>query len=276
MRKLVNSRWGIFFCSVLWVAGSGCARDPQCENNSEDCANSDSDGTGTDSDSEESGDTCPLGAEGCPCTAGGFCDGALVCLSNLCVDPTGDGDGDPGDGDGDGEPGDGDGDPGDGDGDGDPGDGDGDGDPGDGDGDPGDGDGDPGDGDGDPGEELPKIGDSCNPIFEIFHCVPELDAQAGTPLICSQATMQLEATNLFATVCDGLCPPGSSNPINRCAGYGHPANCLCEPNAPEPCNDDNLGCTGNNYIKLCHQGAVVIGQCNNCTMTPGGYYSCSR
>ena len=97
----------------------------------------------TTTTSTETGDSCPIGAEGCPCTDGGACDAGLVCLSNLCVDPasgsgsnsgTGDGDGDTsGDGDGDPTTGDGDGDPTTGDGDGDPtttGDGDGDGMPG--------------------------------------------------------------------------------------------------------------------------------------------------
>ena len=29
---------------------------------------------------------CPVGSAGCPCTAGGGCDGELTCLSNACVD----------------------------------------------------------------------------------------------------------------------------------------------------------------------------------------------
>jgi len=31
-------------------------------------------------------DDCPLGSESCPCTAGGGCDGELVCASQTCVD----------------------------------------------------------------------------------------------------------------------------------------------------------------------------------------------
>lgn len=190
-----------------------------------------------------------------------------------CSELVGDGDGDP---TGDGDPsGDGDGDP---TGDGDPS-GDGDGDPtGDGDGDPtGDGDGDPsGDGDGDPGEDLPQVGDSCDPFNTNFHCVPELDAQAGSPLFCGLVSMELEETSQWQFSCTGLCPLGSSDPIDGCAGYGHPARCLCEPDMPEACVDATLGCTGDGLIKLCHAGTVVIAQCNNCTMTPGGYYSCTR
>ncbi len=30
---------------------------------------------------------CAIGAEGCPCTAGGACDDGLRCFSNLCVEP---------------------------------------------------------------------------------------------------------------------------------------------------------------------------------------------
>lgn len=30
---------------------------------------------------------CPIGSEKCPCTDGGSCDGDLVCLSDLCVNP---------------------------------------------------------------------------------------------------------------------------------------------------------------------------------------------
>ena len=63
---------------------------------------------------------CPVGAEGCACTSGGSCDAGLVCVADTCTPDSGDGDGDgdpTGDGDGDGDPtGDGDGD-----GDGDPG-----------------------------------------------------------------------------------------------------------------------------------------------------------
>lgn len=30
---------------------------------------------------------CPIGSEKCPCTDGGSCDGSLVCLSDICVNP---------------------------------------------------------------------------------------------------------------------------------------------------------------------------------------------
>ena len=44
--------------------------------------------------------SCPVGSEGCPCTTGGGCDGALVCASNVCVrlgaDADADADGDAG------------------------------------------------------------------------------------------------------------------------------------------------------------------------------------
>jgi hypothetical protein len=195
-----------------------------------------------------------------------------------CAEIGGDGDGDPS-GDGDGDPsGDGDGDPS-GDGDGDPS-GDGDGDPsGDGDGDPsGDGDGDPsGDGDGDP-EEVPEVGDSC-PNVSTFYCSPRPDGEAGVPLLCSQTTMQLTmASNLWLTVgcAADFCPEGSSNPVDGCAGFGQPANCLCELDNAEACAGATLGCTGDGFIRLCYAGTVVTGECNNCQMTPGGYYSCTR
>ena len=37
----------------------------------------------TNTSGTETGDSCPIGAEGCPCTDGGACDAGLVCLSNL-------------------------------------------------------------------------------------------------------------------------------------------------------------------------------------------------
>ncbi|MCA9650729.1 MAG: VWA domain-containing protein [Myxococcales bacterium] len=43
---------------------------------------------------DDTGGTCPIGAETCPCTQGGFCDEGLECRSGLCVE------GDPDDGPG--------------------------------------------------------------------------------------------------------------------------------------------------------------------------------
>jgi hypothetical protein len=40
-------------------------------------------GSGSGSDSDSSG--CPIGAAGCPCTAGGGCDRGLHCSSDACV-----------------------------------------------------------------------------------------------------------------------------------------------------------------------------------------------
>jgi uncharacterized delta-60 repeat protein len=48
-------------------------------------------GVGCNGDKDAGGDECPVGSEGCPCTAGGACDAGLTCLSNTCVD-AGDGD----------------------------------------------------------------------------------------------------------------------------------------------------------------------------------------
>lgn len=50
---------------------------------------------GCPSGDDGSGDgDCSVGAERCPCTAGGACDGELACLSNICVVLPGAGDGD--------------------------------------------------------------------------------------------------------------------------------------------------------------------------------------
>jgi hypothetical protein len=43
---------------------------------------------------DDGGNTCPVGSEGCPCTSGGSCDGALVCASNVCVNLGADADAD--------------------------------------------------------------------------------------------------------------------------------------------------------------------------------------
>jgi hypothetical protein len=49
-------------------------------------------------------DACPIGSEGCECTAGGSCDKGLACRSDMCVDLAGEGDGDvDSDGDSDGD-----------------------------------------------------------------------------------------------------------------------------------------------------------------------------
>ena len=36
----------------------------------------------------DTGQSCPVGHEGCPCTLNGTCDPGLQCLSNVCVDPS--------------------------------------------------------------------------------------------------------------------------------------------------------------------------------------------
>jgi hypothetical protein len=51
----------------------------------------------------------PVGSEGGPCTGGGGCDVGLVCLSDVCVDPTGEGEGEGEGGEGEGEGGEGEG-----------------------------------------------------------------------------------------------------------------------------------------------------------------------
>jgi hypothetical protein len=45
----------------------------------------------------DTNEECPIGSEKCACTEGGSCDGGLVCLSEICVDPDGGGS-DPGSG----------------------------------------------------------------------------------------------------------------------------------------------------------------------------------
>jgi hypothetical protein len=117
------------------------------------------------------------------------------------------------------------------------------------------------------------IGDACDDLLGPFVCVPELDAEAGTPLRCLNG--MLVATDLFDNACAGLCPMGSANPVNACAGFGQPANCLCQPNIAEDCGGAQLGCFNGNQIKLCLNDQVVIGQCNNCAMMDG-YFSCSE
>jgi hypothetical protein len=223
---------------------------------------------------------------------------------------TGDGDGDPTTGDGDGDPttGDGDGDPTTGDGDGDPtgdgdgdatgdgdgdatGDGDGDGDAtgdgdgdatgdgdgdatGDGDGDTtGDGDGDTtGDGDGDD-EAFPEVDDACDADVDTYACVPALDGAAGTPLRCAFLDDTWDTTVTFNIDCFDVCGGGVSA-VNACGGVGTPAVCLCAPNVAVPCDGAELGCTGTNEVSLCHEGSVVVGECNNCSETVSGYYNC--
>jgi hypothetical protein len=108
-----------------------------------------------------------------------------------------------------------------------------------------------------------------------FECVPELDGGAGTPLFCNDDGI-LEATNVFDDVCMVLCPMDTNGTaVDACAGFGHPANCVCEPNVPEACDGAELGCFNGDHIKLCHNGQVVIGQCNNCAIM-NGYYTCTE
>ena len=105
------------FVAALLLAPLACSSSDGRENNTFEGMSESSSGTTSDESSEgsesssDSADTsCPVGSQGCPCTSGGFCDGGLICVDELCQS-SGDGDGDP-TGDGDGDPtGDGDGDP---------------------------------------------------------------------------------------------------------------------------------------------------------------------
>jgi hypothetical protein len=106
-----------------------------------------------------------------------------------------------------------------------------------------------------------------------FLCVPELNGEAGTPLRCVNGMLQ--ATNIFDDACFGLCAPGSNDPpVDACGGFGYPAQCLCHLETPEACDGADLGCMGS-VIRLCFNGQVVVGECNNCAMMDG-YYSCSE
>jgi hypothetical protein len=42
----------------------------------------------SDQATETTDESCLVGSEACPCTAGGSCDAGLVCLSDVCVDPS--------------------------------------------------------------------------------------------------------------------------------------------------------------------------------------------
>jgi cysteine-rich repeat protein len=116
---------------------------------------------------------------------------------------------------------------------------------------------------------LPMVGDACDINF-LFQCVPAKDGGAGTPLLCEDDV--LTETNQFAQACSGLCPVGSSTPVDACGGWGTYAICLCELDAPEPCDAAQLGCQGD-FLTLCHEGQAVIGECPSCAMLDG-FYTC--
>jgi cysteine-rich repeat protein len=116
---------------------------------------------------------------------------------------------------------------------------------------------------------LPMIGDACD-INYLFQCVPALEGNAGTPLLCEADV--LTATDEFADACADLCPEGSSISVEACGGWGEYAICLCEPDVPESCDTAQLGCEGE-QLTLCHDGGVVIGWCPGCAMLDG-YYTC--
>jgi formylglycine-generating enzyme required for sulfatase activity len=73
--------------SVLCVLLVGCGGDTSTTGSETDTGSTDDEVGESGSSGSESDEGCPIGSEGCPCTAGGFCDGGLVCLSDLCVDP---------------------------------------------------------------------------------------------------------------------------------------------------------------------------------------------
>ena len=165
---------------------------------------------------------CIPGELYCECNQGA-CLAGLVCNDNICLAPSGDGDGDTSDG----NTGDGDGDTGDGDGD----TGDGDGAPGDGDGDTGDGDGAPGDGDGEgcgTGEQL--CNGVCTNVMEddanCGECGNVCDI-AGTTGGCDNGTCEAALSECILAED----PPKSCNEV--CSEFGK--SCV------------NLGCDGMTY-----------------------------
>jgi hypothetical protein len=46
------------------------------------------------------------------------------------------------------------------------------------------------------------------------------------------------------------------------------------PDVPQACGAAQLGCFNGDQVKLCHNGNVVIGECNNCS-DMGGYFACT-
>lgn len=65
-------------CEYLQFHNEDCPRDPnpfECE----DIA------PGEGNDEADDGGACPIGAEECPCTAGGACDSNLECVDGMCV-----------------------------------------------------------------------------------------------------------------------------------------------------------------------------------------------
>jgi cysteine-rich repeat protein len=116
---------------------------------------------------------------------------------------------------------------------------------------------------------LPMVGDACDVNF-LFQCVPALDGNAGTPLLCEDDV--LTETDEFAQACSGLCPVGSNPSVEACGGWGEYAICLCELDDPESCDGVQLGCEGE-QLTLCHEGQAVIGWCPGCALVDG-FYTC--
>jgi cysteine-rich repeat protein len=117
---------------------------------------------------------------------------------------------------------------------------------------------------------LPMVGDACDVNF-LFQCVPAPEGNAGTPLLCQQGV--LTETSAFDEACFGLCPQGSSPPVDACGGFGEYAICMCELDVPQPCEAVQLGCEGDQPT-LCHEGQAVLGWCPACAMQDG-YYACN-
>jgi hypothetical protein len=70
-----------FLCSVLVGCGSTVPSGQDSSSTTESSA--------SDTTLSSSGPTCPVGANGCPCTNGGSCDGGLECNDGVCVPPGG-------------------------------------------------------------------------------------------------------------------------------------------------------------------------------------------
>jgi hypothetical protein len=203
-------------------------------------------GCGPDDSGNEG--SCLPGEFNCECNSGA-CLGGLVCESNICVQPTGDGDGDnPGDGDGDGD------NPGDGDGDGAPGDGDGDGD-------------NPGDGDGD--------GDDCD-VGEMF-CDGSCTNVMTDDSNCGSCGNVCDITDQFGGCTNGICDPALSECI---LADDPPKSCN------EVCSESgkacvNQGCSGATYywygsLNTCDQfqGSANGNDCSNPLTWEATYLRC--
>mgnify|MGYP000863651563 CR=1 FL=1 len=120
----------------------------------------------------------------------------------------------------------------------------------------------------------PMVGDACSVGFA-FSCVggptPE---DAGTPLICDDASMMLETTALFPVACGGSCIDNLATPVDACRSIGDDAKCMClSPDAPD-CAGAMLGCVDPDQLHLCFEGKVVVGGCPSCATTPEGWFTC--